>query len=129
MAIKVLFLFAFVSIYLMVFILLKPFRVNMRRPFSTMALKVSFLIYLAAALFFTFIFMFYNGEKIIYLEDVNDPRASKHFILMLSALFIPNIGIFFRRKFRKRTFYNSLFTFINLMSLGYYIFLILKISQ
>ena len=127
MAVKLLFLVAFVFIYLLVFILLKPFRLNLKRPYSTVILKITFMIYLATAFLFTFMFMFYNGERVIYLEDVEDPRASKHFILMLSALFVPNVAIFIRRKFRKRMVFNIFFSFINILSTWYYLFLIYKI--
>lgn len=126
MAVKVLFIFAFLTIFLVAYFLLKPFRVHVKRPYSTMILKLTYLVYLASAFFFTFVFMFYNGERVLYLEDIDDPRATMHFILMLVSLFIPNAAIFIRRRFRKRTAYNLFFSFVNISCTAYYAFLLSK---
>ena len=128
MVVKVIFIFAFLVIFLVAFLLLKPFRMNMKRPYSTMTLKLTYLVYLVFALFFTYMFMFYNGERVLYLEDVEDPRATIHFILMLTTLFVPNAAVFVRRRFRRRTVYNTFFSFVNVLCTGYYTFLIYKIQ-
>lgn len=127
MFLKVLFIAGLLIVYIMVAITLKPTSLHVKRPYSTATLKFSYLGYLAISMFFIFLFMFYNGNNVLYLEDNDNPRASLHFAIMLTALFLPNAGILLRRQIRKRYYYNVAFSIINVISALFYIFLIRKL--
>ena len=121
---RLLFMAAFALLVLLAFILLKPFRLHRKRPVSTFLLKFTYLIYLTAALTVTFIFLFNFGKSGSFFEDINNPRASMHFTILLITLVVPSVGLFIRRKFKKRDFYNITFVTINLLCLAYYVLLI-----
>ena len=126
MFLKVMFIAAFLFIFCVAAILLKPLSFHVKRKYSTASLKFTYLAYLVIILVFTFMFMFYNGSSVFYLEDTEDPRAAMHFSLMLTALLIPNAGILIRRKIKRRTGYNIAFTIINIGFGLYFLFLIKK---
>lgn len=127
MVAKVIFIGIGLFVCVLAYLLLKPFRWHVKRPVSTASLKVSYLIYLIAAFLFTYEFMFYNGEKVLYLEDINDPRATVHFILMLLALFLPNAAILLRRNIKKRLYFNTAVTLLNISCTAYYVYLMYRI--
>lgn len=111
----------FLTIYLLAYIIVKPFLLNYKRKISTLSLKLSYLIYLLVLLVCVYLFMFFGPSDIEY------QLSNLFFIIMLICLFIPNLGILFRRRFQKvRVFYNYLFSVINL---GITYFLIYKIIQ
>lgn len=111
----------FLTIYLLAYIIVKPFLLNYKRKISTLSLKLSYLIYLLVLLVSVYLFMFFGPSDIEY------QLSNLFFIIMLICLFIPNLGILFRRKFqRKRVFYNYIFSVINL---GITYFLIHKLIQ
>jgi len=124
--IKFLFISFFLFIFFLATILLKPLNLHTKRVYSTASLKITYLLYLASFLTFTYLFLFYNGSALFYLEDPDDPRAMLHFSLLLIAFFIPNTGILIRRKIKKRTIFNVVMTFINLIFAIYLWFLIEK---
>jgi hypothetical protein len=121
---RLLFILAFALLVLLAFILLKPFTLHRKRPISTFFLKSTYLVYLTAALSMTFIFLFNFGKSGSFFEDINNPRASAHFIILMVTLVVPSVGLFIRRKFKKREIYNIVFTTINLLCLAYYLLLI-----
>ncbi len=121
---KIIFIVAFSFVFLLSYILLDPFRMHRKRPYSTIALKLSFLTYLAFALTITYLFLFYYNHTISFFEDIDNPRASLHFTLYMISLFIPTLGIFLRRKFIRRTIYNIFFTVINILCILYYLLLV-----
>lgn len=123
---KFIFIISFLFIYVLAVILLKPMRLHVKRPYSTAALKISFLAYLAVFLLFTYQFLFYKGGLVFYLEDPENPKAVFHFSLILLASLVPNIGILLRRRFKKRVVYNNAMSFVNLVFIAYLWFLIHK---
>lgn len=99
----------FLTIFVLSIIIVKPFLINYKRRVSTISLKLSYLIYLAALLIGVYLFMFYGPS------DIENQVSEAFFFSLLICLFIPNIAILFRRRFKKnRTQYNYLFSFINL---------------
>ena len=99
----------FLIIYVLAFIIVKPFLLNYKRLISTISLKISFLIYLAALLICVYLFMFYGPN------DIENKLSEIFFFVLLVCLFIPNLGILFRRNIKKhRVMYNYLFSVINL---------------
>ena len=111
----------FLIIYVLAFIIVKPFLLNYKRLVSTLILKVSYLIYLAALLICVYLFMFYGPS------DIENQLSEVFFFALLTFLFIPNLGILFRRNLKKyRKHYNYLFSLINLTIT---IFIIYKLDQ
>ena len=99
----------FVVIFVLSIIIVKPFLINYKRKVSTISLKVTYLMYLAALLIGVYLFMFYGPS------DIENQVSEAFFFSLLICLFIPNIAILFRRKFKKnRSQYNYLFSFVNL---------------
>jgi hypothetical protein len=121
---KILFISSFLVLYFIVIIILKPFQFHLKRKYSTATLKITFLVYFAIFLIFTYFFIFYNGTAIFYLEDPDDPRAMLHFGMLLLSFFIPNTGILIRRNIKNRTIYNSVMSGINILFIFYLLFLI-----
>lgn len=119
---KILFIASFFMLYIIVIIILKPFQFHTKRKNSTAFLKISFLIYLALFLSFTYLFIFAKGSSQFSLKDPDDPRAVLQFSLLLLAFFIPNTGILIRRKIKKRTIYNSVMSIINIIFILYLLF-------
>jgi hypothetical protein len=126
---KFIFIAAFLFIYVIAILLLKPMRFHVKRKYSTAALKFSYLIYLAVFLIFTYLFLFYKDNMFFYFEDPEDPRSTIHFVMLLLGFFIPNIGILIRRKFKHRKVYNLIFSFINFSFAVYIWYLIQKASD
>lgn len=111
----------FLIIYVLAFIIVKPFLFNHKRLISTLSLKISYLIYLAALLVCVYLFMFYGPS------DIEHHLSEAFFFTLLICLFIPNIGILFRRNFNKfREHYNYVFSAINLIIT---FFIIYKLEQ
>ena len=111
----------FLIIYVLAFIIVKPFLLNYKRLVSTLSLKISYLIYLATLLICVYLFMFYGPS------DIENQLREIFFFVLLVCLFIPNLGILFRRNIKKhRKYYNYIFSVINL---SITIFLIIKLNQ
>jgi uncharacterized membrane protein YhaH (DUF805 family) len=120
------FLVGYIILFIVSIIILRPFRIHKRRRGSTIALKISYLIFLALFLIFTYMLLF--GNKI---RDENDQPYDSifnvYFMLFLSATIVPNIGIMLRRRIKKnRVEYNILFTLINMIYALYLLFLIVS---
>ncbi len=104
----ILFLF-FLIIYVLAFVIIKPFLLNYKRLLSTLVLKISYLLYLGILLICVYLFMFYGSS------DIENQLSEILFFSLLICLFTPNLGILFRRSFTKyREHYNYFFTIINL---------------
>lgn len=111
----------FLIIYLLAFIIVKPFLINHKRKISTLLLKISYLIYLLILLVFVYLFMFFGPADIEY------QISNLLFIILLLGLFLPNFGILLRRNVEKyRTEYNYTFTLINL---AIFSFILIKLIQ
>jgi len=120
------FLVGYIILFIVSIIILRPFRIHKRRKGSTISLKVSYLIFLALFLAFTYMLLF--GEKIIDENDKPyDSFFNIYFLIFLTATIIPNVGIMIRRRIKKnRSEYNILFTIINLLYAMYLLFLIVS---
>jgi uncharacterized membrane protein len=120
------FLVGYVVLFIVSILILRPFRIHKHRRISTIALKISYLIFLALFLIFTYMLLF--GNKIIE-EDAQpfDTIFNVYFLIFLSATIVPNVGIMLRRRVKKnREEYNIMFILINLIYALYLLFLILS---
>jgi len=117
------FLAGYIILFVVTILILRPFRYHKRRIKSTVALKLSYLLYLFAFLVFTYLLLF--GEKMVSEEEQPyDTLFNIHFIFFLTSTIIPNVGIMIRRKVRKnRVEYNILFTLINTLYFTYLMYL------
>ena len=121
---KFFFLVGYIILFIVSIIILRPFRVHKRRKVSTMSIKISYLIFLA--LFLTFTYMLLFGKKVIDENDQPyDTIFNVYFLIFLTATIVPNVGIMIRRRIKKnRVEYNIIFTMINLLYSLYLLFLI-----
>jgi len=114
------FIAAFLLIYIIAIIILKPFRVHRKRPLSTIFIKVSYLIYLACFMLLAYLILFFS-PVLEPEEDSAEERILNIFtVFSVLAFFIPNIGIMIRRRIRSwRITYNYMVTALNfLISVG-----------
>jgi len=118
---RILVITGFSMIFMLAAVFLSPFRVNVKRKNSTYMLKFSYLAYLLVALSFFYYLVFLKNE-------IKDTTNELNYIFMILSLFVPNIGILLRRKFKKnRATYNYFFTGINLMIMVFLLYLFYKI--
>ncbi len=113
-------LIIFLLTYILAYSFVKPFLINRKRKYSTLLLKLTYMLFLAFLLIFVYLFLLFGANRITYhISDIE-------FFGILLLLFLPNIGILIRRKIKGiRVFYNYLFSVINLV--GTY-FIILKLA-
>jgi len=120
------FIATFIFLLVVSIIILRPFRIHRKRTYSTIALKVSYLIYLAAFLLLAYLVLFYSGARPEEEEKIGKDPFLIYYIAVILAFFIPNLGIMLRRKVDKfRQQYNVIFTAINLFTtlvLGFIIY-------
>lgn len=116
---QVFFLLGYLLIFVVSIIILKPIRIHRKRPVSTIALKISYLLFLLFFLLFTYLLLF--GEKQLSDDEIPyDTLFNIHFLFFLSSTIIPNVGIMLRRSItNKRVVYNMLFSGINLIYASY----------
>ncbi|MGW8316434.1 MAG: hypothetical protein ACWGNV_12595 [Bacteroidales bacterium] len=110
------FIAAFLLIYIIAIIILKPFRIHRKRPVSTIFLKSSYLLYLACFMLLAYLILFFSATA-EPTEDVDEERILNTLTLFsVLAFFIPNIGIMIRRRIGSwRVTYNYLMTTLNLL--------------
>jgi glycopeptide antibiotics resistance protein len=110
------FIAAFLLIYIIAIIILKPFRIHRKRPASTILIKASYLIYLACFLMMAYLILFFsaNGEP---AEEADEERVLNMLtVFSIFAFFIPNIGIMIRRRIGTwRVPYNYIVTALNIL--------------
>ena len=114
------FIAAFLLIYIVAIIILKPFRIHRKRPLSTIFIKASYLIYLACFMMMAYLILFFSATT-EPTEDVDEERILNALtVFSVLAFFIPNIGIMIRRRIGSwRVTYNYLVTALNvLISMG-----------
>jgi len=114
------FIAAFLLIYIIAIIILKPFRIHRKRPVSTIFIKSSYLIYLACFLFMSYLILFFSPAA-QPTEEVDEERILNTLtVFSILAFFIPNIGIMIRRRILSwRVTYNYLVSAFNvLISVG-----------
>ena len=120
---QVFFLIGYVLIFVVTIIILRPFRVHRRRLKSTIALKISYLLYQVSFLVFTYLLLFGNKE-LAEDEQPYDTLFNVHFLLFLSATILPNLGIMIRKGIKKnRIEYNITVALINIIYFIYLLFL------
>jgi hypothetical protein len=117
------FLIGYCILYIVTIIILNPLRHHKRRRKSTIFLKISYLLYLASFLVFTYLLLF--GKKELGKADKPyDTLFNVHFLFFLTSTVIPNIGIMIRRRVtKKRIEYNIMVALINLLYFFYLAFL------
>ncbi len=110
------FIAAFLLIYIIAIIILKPFRIHRKRPMSTIFIKASYLVYLACFLLMAYLILFFSpvAEP---SEEVDEERILNALtVFSVLAFFIPNIGIMIRRRIGSwRVPYNYLITAFNIL--------------
>ena len=110
------FIATFLFVYIIAIIILKPFRLHRKRKVSTVALKLSYLIYLAFFLAFVYLVLFFADNEVDSEENLENGTAAIFYVIVLVSFFVPNIGIMIRRRFSKnRGTYNYLVSFLNLL--------------
>lgn len=110
------FIAAFLLIYIIAIIILKPFRIHRKRPLSTIFIKSSYLVYLACFLFMAYLILFFSPSS-EPAEEVDDERILNTLtVFSVLAFFIPNIGIMIRRRIGSwRITYNYVMTALNIL--------------
>lgn len=109
------FITAFLLVYVIAIIILKPFRLHRKRPVSTIALKSSYLIYLAAFMVLAYMVLFFSITSEPTEEATEERIFTAFTIFSVFAFFIPNVGIMIRRSIRSwRVIYNYIVSGINL---------------
>ena len=120
------FIAAFLLVYVIAIIILKPFRMHRKRPVSTITIKTSYLVYLAAFMLLAYLVLFFSITSEPTEEATDEKILNVFTIFSVFAFFIPNVGIMIRRSVKTwRVTYNYIFTAINLIIAGgliYYIF-------
>lgn len=110
------FIAAFLLIYIIAIIILKPFRIHRKRPVSTIFIKASYLLYLASFLLMAYLILFFlpSAEP---AEEMDEERILNSLtIFSILAFFIPNIGIMIRRRIQSwRVAYNYLVSGFNIL--------------
>jgi hypothetical protein len=112
------FIFLSLGLYVISFNTLKPFRRHKKRSASTIALKLSYLLFLIVFMLIVYLLTFKSHFPV--KNDFVPIRINPvlvTFIALTFSIFIPNAGIIFRRKFNKsRAIYNVIFTVINIFT-------------
>ena len=120
------FIVTFIFLFVVSIVILRPFRIHRHRPRSTIALKLSYLLYLAIFLLLSYLVLFFSGPPPEPNETNSDPYFNVYYVIMIIAFLIPNIAIMFRRKIKSfRLAYNYLVTGLNIiiaLSLVYVIY-------
>jgi hypothetical protein len=110
------FIAAFLLIYIIAIIILKPFRIHRKRPVSTVLIKASYLIYLACFLLMAYLILFFSSSAEPSEEVDEEKILNMLTVFSIFAFFIPNIGIMVRRRITSwRVTYNYIVTALNLL--------------
>lgn len=118
---RILVITGFSMIFMLAAVFLRPFRINRKRRNSTYMLKFSYLAYLIVALSFFYYLVFLKIE-------IKDKTNELNYIFMILSLFVPNIGILLRRKFKNnRVIYNYFFSGINFIIIMFLLYVFYKI--
>jgi hypothetical protein len=110
------FIAAFLLIYIIAIIILKPFRIHRKRPVSTILLKASYLVYLACFLLMAYLILFFSANT-EPADSVDEEKVLNTLtVFSIFAFFIPNIGIMIRRRISSwRVTYNYIVTALNIL--------------
>lgn len=110
------FIAAFLLIYIIAIIILKPFRIHRKRPVSTILIKASYLVYLACFLLMAYLILFFSSSA-EPTEEVDEEKILNMLtVFSIFAFFIPNIGIMIRRRIISwRVSYNYIAAALNIL--------------
>jgi len=102
-----------IIVFALAYAYLKPHQLHKRRLYSTLLLKISYLVYLLVLLIIIYFSALVKGglENVFYGIE---------FFAFLIVLFVPTIGIFARKMgqfSKKREGYNYFFTIVNVLSI------------
>jgi len=123
------FIATFLFIFIIAVIILKPFRIHRKRKVSTIAIKLSYLLYLAVFLGFVYLVLFFADNTVSEEEAMEVNTSAIYYIIVLIAFFLPNIGIMIRRRFKKKRIgYNYIITILNFLTIISLIFLLSSIQ-
>ena len=124
----VVFIATFSFLYVVSFIILKPFRIHTKRPVSTIVYKLSYLLYLLVFLALAYLALFFSGGPGSFDDFTLEKEYIVYYIVILIAFFLPNIAIMLRRRVKElRVLYNYIFSIANFvitLVLFYIIYLI-----
>lgn len=110
------FIAAFLLIYIIAIIILKPFRIHRKRPVSTILIKASYLIYLACFLLMAYLILFFSSGAETSEEVDEEKILNMLTVFSIFAFFIPNIGIMIRRRITSwRVTYNYIVSALNIL--------------
>jgi hypothetical protein len=110
------FIATFLILFIVSFVILRPFRMHRSRPKSTISLKISYLLYLIVFLVLAYLVLFFNGVPTETEEPGFDSGFTIYYIIVIISFIIPNLTIMLRRKFKKfREFYNVFFASLNIL--------------
>ena len=113
------FLIGYIVLFVVTILILRPFRYHKRRQKSTIFLKISYMLYLASFLTFTYLLLF-GKKEVSGSEQPYETLFNVHFLFFLTSTIIPNVGIMIRRRIRKnRIEYNILVSIIILLYFFY----------
>jgi hypothetical protein len=127
--VQFIFITAFLLVYVIAVIILKPFRLHRKRPVSTIALKASYLLYLAAFILLAYLVLFFSITSEPTEEATEEKILNVFTVFTILAFFIPNVGIMIRRSVVSwRITYNYIFTGINLLMATGLVYYITEIS-
>lgn len=111
------FIAAFLLIFIIAIIILKPFRIHKKRPVSTVSIKISYLVYLGSFLLMAYMILFFSARTVESTESMDEEHVFNALTLFsIFAFFVPNIGIMIRRRISGwRVTYNYVFSALNLI--------------
>ena len=122
------FITAFMLVYVIAIIILKPFRLHRKRPVSTISLKITYLMYLAVFMVLAYLVLFFSITSEPTEEAAEEKILNAFTIFSVLAFFVPNVGIMIRRSVKSwRVTYNYIFSVINLAFAGGLLFYVFDI--
>jgi len=102
-----------IIVFALAYAYLKPHQLHKRRLYSTLLLKISYLVYLLVLLIIIYL-------SALVKDGLENVFYGIEFFAFLIVLFVPTIGIFARKMgqfSKKREGYNYFFTIVNVLSI------------
>jgi hypothetical protein len=116
---------AFCIIFIVAIVYLRPLRMHKKLKYSTLTLKVSYLVYLLFAMYVAYMFMFYRNKTLFTnMDTVTSSVVYLILGLLIIGYIIPNVGILIRRRVKNRESYNILLSFVNIGYIAFYLLLL-----
>lgn len=116
------FIGSFAFFVLLAAILLKPFRLHKQRPYSTAAMKITYLVYLGVFLAYIYLLLFYFDAQPGAEKGIINFKLRLEYVAFLVAFVVPNVAMLIRRKIKRwRVNYNIIVSSFNIFILLYLI--------